>query len=460
MSSVIQPQDSFLDQAELAAKHSVCEWILKTLNEVFLQALPQAWTVLPNHKIELPAARLEDCVDAVERVALLWCEKLRDAEYVSVAEWVQEVFLKGKNTLWVELENVTKPAEGQEVDCNRDETAESTGDPNQDPTTKDSHMGSSEEDSVKIPYCELRKLGQKPLGKPPLSSKDALKHLKEMGRRGESYWPLEYKLVDNAAEAIPKRLRCEKSGPAPYQVIPKSVWEKKRQAQQSDAEETKEDLVEDQRVPTQAQTTDASQDLLSAVLERRRKNFGRASGSAAHQLGRKRARPTENSRPASDISVSVHTVNEELSACEKQSLDSLLHDEENDTSGDQTQPFALFGALKQVGDIHHKLQENDPVQPDQSEKQARRQQRAFIQERLNPHRIEKNNDPQRYRSKILKTEDWHDDSKKHFDLDLGWSLMEVRSGQNKRLCAFSSIEIALRDNEDNDDRTTTADTLM
>jgi hypothetical protein len=148
----------------------------------------------------------------------------------------------------------------------------------------------------------------------------------------------------------------------------------------------------------------------------------------------------------------------------KQRLDQLLHNEDDkDASVDASPPpLVLFGALKKVGDIHYKLQQrikddstrNNKEALPLSDKQARRQQRASIQERLDPHRILKNHDIQKYRSRILRTEDWHDETKKYFDMDLGWCLLEVRkSNGKKRLLCFSSLEISLEDRREEEEDT-------
>eukprot|EP00536_Pseudo-nitzschia_multiseries_P012242 jgi/Psemu1/290160/fgenesh1_pg.458_\ len=83
---------------------------------------------------------------------------------------------------------------------------------------------------------------------------------------------------------------------------------------------------------------------------------------------------------------------------------------------------------------------------------ARRKERVSIQERLDPNRIQagRGENPVDRNSKFLRTEDWFDERKKFFDFDLGWSLLEIpagRDGDQKKLCAFSSLEVCLGDHD-------------
>ena len=74
--------------------------------------------------------------------------------------------------------------------------------------------------------------------------------------------------------------------------------------------------------------------------------------------------------------------------------------------------------------------------------------RKGVNERLGFHQLEKNHDPRTCRSKVLRTCECHDETKKHLDLDLGNCLVELPAGDDKkRLFAFSSLEVQLRDED-------------
>jgi hypothetical protein len=306
----------------------------------------------------------------------------------------------------------------------------------------------------------------------------------------------EWDLINQICEEIPKRLRYEEDTKKPaisYQVIPKALWEKKRQ-QEREQQQQQDQQPDDQQQQQQEEPIGSPQEtaaaaagaskssssssssqqqqtkedaILSALLERKRKNFHRKSGARVTQ---KRQNTTSEelptaasiSRPPRTISMSTHRVNDELSAYEKRQLDTLLHpdpDDDSNTNNDDgaAAPMVLFGVLSKVGEIQHRLQQQQQqLGPELllDQKKARCQHRAAIQERLNPHRVLKNCDPQTYRSKVLKTEDG--DKNQYLDLDLGWCLMEVRrEGETKkRFLCFSSMEIALQDDDDEEEEAT------
>ena len=91
--------DPLLEEAEQAAKEMACEWIRKTLHEVFLQALQQTWKVRPDGadsstmRVELDTDDYADCHDFVNQVALMaWREKLEQLKHEQVALlWLDRV---------------------------------------------------------------------------------------------------------------------------------------------------------------------------------------------------------------------------------------------------------------------------------------------------------------------------------------------------------------------------------
>jgi len=187
------------------------------------------------------------------------------------------------------------------------------------------------------------------------------------------------------------------------------------------------------------------------VLKKKRKfNNKKAENISTSQPSQNRRQRTENEetpRPPWDPD-SIHSIT--LSRAEMEQLDaSAIVPNEQDNSTESS--LGLFGGLEKVGLVNHKLQTPEASETEEiSDRVLRRKQNASIQERLDPHRLQQRGEnPQKIKSKVFKTENFFDDTLKYFDLDLGWCLLEVRSGNNrKRLCAFSSMEISLDDREE------------
>jgi hypothetical protein len=211
-----------------------------------------------------------------------------------------------------------------------------------------------------------------------------------MGRRGESYWPLDWKLIEAAANREKQKRKSTK------------------------------------------QPTDDEQ--------------GAAVDNPAMLPPAKRQKVEDSiGRPPADIS-SMIASSESLSKKEKESLkDQFMHPNPSETA--KVPPLVLFGALQKVSQINYSKRHRD----EWTDRKNRLERNAAVAERLFPNKIESNDSVRSYRSKVLKTRDRNDDNIQCFDLDLGWSLMEVTGpggeGQ-KRLCAFSSVEIRLNDEDD------------
>jgi hypothetical protein len=477
-----QSSDLFAE-AELDAKRELCEWIRSTLRQTFLEALPQTWTIEPGNRIAFSAEALKECLGLVQKVSCKWQEQLKQVGHDTTATWVEEVFRRGKDTLWAERINIMEEANHEELpsrDENVEQPEESSANEekekvdasNQQEEAVDPAIGLEEdvtqaplEDSVKVPYSALRNLGKRAgFDQPYLSNPEAVQALKEMGESGASFWPLDWNLIDQVCSEIPRRFKAETGASnLSYEVVPKKYLaaQNNNGNRQDDGDGDGDEggnnnaAVYDTSRATESSTIISPvTTVLSNLLERKRKK------SKAAATTRKTPRPSSEmtSRPPSDISMSTHNVNEELSKAEKEQLDGLLHadeDEDDDNkSEEEEQPpmVSVFGPLDKVGTIHNQLYKIDNPTEDNTltEKERRRRYRARIQERLDPRRVVKNKDIQRFPSRILRTEDRLDDSKKYLELDMGWSLMEIRSPtdyKKKRYCAFSSLEIVLEDKQ-------------
>lgn len=459
-------EGSFFQQAEWVAERNVREWIRKTLREVFLQAFQRCLHLeLEDEKTaRLSTEDLGRCMELVQRVSDAWKEELLQHKHSRTGEWVQDVWDSGQANLWsVELTvdrwkeyiqhqkgvprvEATTGAQLQvDTDTTVDDSSKNDGDGGSGRSSGDGNL-------LEVPYCQLRKLGRQTTCKfeEVDGDNDALSKLKTMGQEKQSYWPLDHQIVDDTARTIPKRQRWEKresSKSMNYQVVvPKSSSATQDKSNENEQEEEGEELS-----PENA----TAQRILSDVLERAKNKIKSSRQGPKRKRGRQAktivSQRKENPRPPSMVASSTHKVNEELTAQEKEDLDRLIHTDDESMDPDGRSTVSIFGALQDLGKIHATIQEEKKRSQGRvknpTEKQRRRQERAYIKERLAPHRIQKNQDPQTYRSKVLKTEqDCEDGTTKNFlEFDLGWSLLEYEEGGEKRLMAFSSIQASIEE---------------
>jgi len=349
-------------------------------------------------------------------------------------------------------------------------------------------------------YNKLRSLGRKTeLDSTSLSVPDALNEIKDFTSKHPTYWPLDNNVIDQESIKMSQRMRARdrhgaggggsssggggRNGSSytkktvKFKVVPKSFTSLPTTTQEDSQQ--KSTIVE------------------TLLLARKKKN----STDLSFQPSRKRTRMVEHKEiprvPFDFLTTSNGNPAIELSIDEKKELNKLLvlnnnnNNNEDDDEGNNnnnsssettgetipttstTKPeitLGLFGGLQDVGETSHFLQnpsENvlfmasrDDSHTGNNNKIIRRKQKVSIQERLDPNRLQQRSDigtPKKSKSKFLRTENWFDNQKKYFDLDLGWCLLEItidddddeKGGGNnqKRLCAFSSMEICLDDND-------------
>ena len=487
-------QDQLLEEAEQAAKGMACEWIRKTLHEVYLQALQQTWKVRPGAdsstmRVELNTEDYADCHDFVNQVALAWREKLQQSKHEQVALWVDQVLESSRDNLWTKPQqgttrrNPSPPTRVSKPNDDLDNDQDSSEDIPETTTPTTQRANKSNDLLLQIPYTKLRALGalgqKQGLGSDYLPPKQAIEQVQNMGRSGQTYWPLDWKIIDKTAAEIPKKLYSERKPVSKndYQVIPKSLW-KKQQQQQRQKETTEPEQSNDRNgessslnESTASQATsliidDSSKAVewsrsgaLTTILDRKRRNQVQFTSNHQDSRGEKvaKVRHQETPRLPSDFGGTRYHLSEmiaELSYKERQNLEEYIHAEEDDSSPQVEPPRVVFGALKKVGHLHHFRQQeyDNQVQNYRGDealtgRQVGMRLRKGIKERLGFHQLEKNHDPRTYRSKILRTCDCHDESQKHLDLDLGNCLVELPAGDKKRLFAFSSLEVQLRDED-------------
>jgi hypothetical protein len=475
--------DPLLEEAEEAAKEMACEWIRRTLHEVFLQALQQTWKVRPDAdsstmRVELNNDDYADCHDSVNQVALAWRGKLQQSKHEQVALWVDQVLESSRDNLWTKPQERTTrlnpfPHSRANDYLNSDQDNSTDISETTTPTTQ---RASKSNDFLQIPYTKLRALGKKQgLRSEYLPPEQAIERVQSMGRSGQTYWPLDWNLIDQAAAEIPKKLYSENKtiSKNDYQVIPKSLWEKQQQQRQNATIEPdqsnrrdSESCSQNESCASQAASLvidDSSKAVewsrsgaLTFILDRKRRNqVGGTSNENIRGVKRAKVRPEEIPRSPSDFGGRRYhplEITAELSYKERKNLEEYIH---KDSSTPQLEPpSVVFGALKKVGHLHHFLQQEYDLQVQNhrgdealTDRQVRMRLRKGIKERLGFHQLEKNHDPKTYRSKVLRTCDRDDETQKRLDLDLGNVLVELPVGDKKRLFAFSSLEVKLRDED-------------
>jgi hypothetical protein len=525
-----------LDQAQSSAKHIVCEWIRATLYEAFVQALQKTWTVTTTTKevdvnstngshvnpngattprVEISQDALQRAQGFVSRLAQTWEQKLRQSDQRQVAEWLRQVLDLGKATLWRKQQDVVVPDKGQVPTVDIDDSSRRPSPPTaavvppSSPAPQNNDTAKNHQ-TPQLAFTRLRRLGAR--AAPPSTAtwssgssaletdpaESALATIREMGRNGETYWPLDWQPIDTIIDQIPTRLHADKktthslnsSGdrvepPPKFTVIPKGLWEKQQRQQQQAHHE--QDVLEGQQVGDSLVDDTAALALL--VDQQRHEPASKRRKKSSHH---KTSIPDEEPRPPSDISNKKYIMKDiiaSFSPLQRKQVDRLLHPEDDANQQqhhhhqghhDAASPLVLFGALKSVGHTHYHLQrEHDKNGPtnvrDQEDNKGaedetnsvpqttfaqevdrfRRQEAgwAFL-ERLGRNEVEANVDPRRFRSKILRTVGRDNRDEHWWELDIGECILEVRLNDEeccKRLCAFSSLELLLREGVDEEE---------
>jgi hypothetical protein len=136
-----------------------------------------------------------------------------------------------------------------------------------------------------------------------------------------------------------------------------------------------------------------------------------------------------------------------LTEQERQYLEhNMIHHPEEESA---IELHSVLGALKDVGSFHQYLQHRKREDLEEmSDKKKRREERKCRKQRLFPHEMEKEDrESKRAVTKVMRT---IDSSNQHWmELDMGECLMEVvdPDSNQKKLCAFSSLEMALKDED-------------
>ncbi|OEU16464.1 hypothetical protein FRACYDRAFT_239056 [Fragilariopsis cylindrus CCMP1102] len=502
----------FLDQAEAAAKETIKVWIKQVLRESFLQALRKAWTLqsttCANNQTNLRNSLLSSSEEDDSNYNKNDNDNNTDPEY-------QVGWQDSTTTSNVEAAEETQRSLSVEDDDERSEQR-LVGTINNIPHHTSNNDNNNDEDDFSSStntkrnhpwvYNKLRSLGRKSeLEYSSLSVPDALNEIKDFTSKYRTYWPLDNNIIDQESIRMSQRMRARDRHGAggggsssgggnrdgssyttkktvKFKVVPKSFTSIPTTTTQKN-DQQKSTIIE------------------TLLLARKKKN----STYPSLQPPRKRKRmvehkeiprvpfdfsTTSNGNPAIELSFDekkelnkLLVLNNNNNNNEKEDEGSNNNNNNNDSSENSkaiptsTKPeitLGLFGGLQHVGQTSHFLQNpseinnnsnnnmvfmanRDDSNTGNNNKILRRKQKVSIQERIDPNRLQQRTDvgtPKKSKSKFLRTENWFDNQKKYFDLDLGWCLLEITvddekggGNQQKRLCAFSSMEICLDDND-------------
>lgn len=462
-----------------------------------------------DYQVEMSLDGINACLSFVERVSGAWQIKLREEQHERVARWVAEIHQQGKATLWAHPNEFDEPDDPNvtsstmsirdlesQLPCWAETTSEQdTGDQTDDSSsieTNSPHESGNDESAVDdvsnrrpmnrpIAYSKLRALGRKyELDYSVLSVADALEEIKEFTTNYPSYWSLDNDVIDQASLELTHRMRLrdrhgsgKKRGASKsstkkrvhFKVLPKAAGETNIQQEKreevylsdSDSDNEGEKVSDSDTEPTTE--SDHRSKAASMLLASRKRGKPARRQDDSSQPPRKKIsilREGEIPRPPFDANEYLPI---DISPEEKKYLDRLLMLDDDEKKGPMTSPdvtLGIFGGLQHVGQTTHRMKNSDTssmrfLAKGTTNKVTRRNERISVQERLDPNRIQGGREESfdDRKSKVLRTEDWFDDQKKCFDFDLGWSLLEVPVSSNqRRLCAFSSVEVSLADKEE------------
>jgi hypothetical protein len=472
-------ESQLLVAAEQAAKENVKIWIQRTFQETFYQGVQQKWKVtttdededtdeenhdntIESYRVELSLSDINACLSLVQKLAQSWQSNLREDQHECVAQWVQEVYDSGKESFWSTLGNDGEETENSNVydTGNPDQdTQEETNEVEKDISTSciEPTANESTTSTTKIPYCELRALGRKrKVGSESTSLPQALKKIKEYTSNNKTYWPFDNDTIDQAAIDMTRRMDAQdKHGGINFRVDPSSsnrkvhfkVLPKSVVRDQTNDEGSGRSVDE---APSQSISNQQSirRHLLQKMKKKKKGQNSEQSDLRKHLNGQREESTREVEGPPRPPWDAQSMLSATMSPSEKELLDPLLMHPNKDSEATES-PLGLFGGLQRVGQVNINLYTLGGKPLPDDDKKKRRRENILIQERIDPHRLPQRIDnSHKLKSKILKTEDWFNEEKKFFDLDLGWCLLEVKSlEKGKRLCAFSSMEISLDDSD-------------
>ena len=447
---------ALLEKANAYARSMVFRWIRNVFREVSLQVLKRLWNTSHNDEnvtlLEVTHEHLDACERTCERLARFWSRRLEDDGQVQVAKWVREVMERKR--FWESDDAVleeefptsthihVEPARTLTVlpVARRDQSIETTT------TDASSPMQTSD---CKFMSTKMRRLGERSPGEEPPSLDLVIRTLDNMGRRGETAWPYDWAIVEEAARKNMKRLHSETIKGRPrsttnplYEVVPKSLVDP----------EQHEAIVMTEATETETGAFVSSRSKrLTKMLQRKRK----VASEPSVELPVTETHPSLLDPPRAPSLVGREErwswqdmVAASLSEQSRNELEcSMIHPDNNESTAE---PHCVIGALKDVGRLHLHLQHlahgGGNTVEEMSDKLQRRQLRKARKERIYPNIVDEKEDKKTW-SKVIRAVDANEEH--WMELDMGECLMEIHSPDtnNKILCAFSSLEIMLKEDD-------------
>jgi len=443
---------SLVEQANYSAKEMALYWIRSVFRQVSVQTLKQLWTIThgddnDSTKLHITHEHLETCERTCERLGNFWCQRLRDSGQMQVAEWVNEIM--DKRRFWESDDVLLGKAS---LTSGEGETAATL-----QTSSENKSIGACSKPEVeplplppngsKLILTKIRRLGERKVGEAPPSLDRVSRTLDELGRNGETEWPLDWSIIEEAARNNVKRLHSEsirgrplhKASKNNYEVVPKSLVETTENQQEIDA-------------------IMASRGRLTMMVERKRKAAAEPSADETTQV----APPTLKSLARAPSSFGDNErlswnddVIATLSEQDRQQLERDMIHKNQEAEEPPAELHSVLGALKDVGGYHMYLQnQHDDTIEEMSDKKRRREERKARKQRLFPRQVEKQDrETKKAVTKVMRT---LDSAEQHWmELDMGECLVEIVDPESsqKKLCALSSLEVLLKDEDATTDET-------
>lgn len=449
---------TLLQEANACAKSMAIRWIRSVFREVSVQTLKRQWIVTPNDDkgikvttLRVTQQHLEACELTCLGLGTFWCQRLRDAGQNQVAEWVREVM--EEKHFWESDESVL----GDESQHRSGEVERVQAQPAANDPTKQEVEPLPLPSNTKLIMTKIRQLGKRKIGQEPPPPLDRVSRtLDELGRNGETAWPYDWSIIEQAARNNVKRLYSEtlkgrsrtlKTG-AEYEVVPKSLVEREKREASQNATVASETMDNQQEIDAIL----ASSVNLATMVERKRKAASEQSDEA--QGSRRAPSPplATIARPPSHFGRKerLSWKDDVVGSFSEQERDymkrNMIHSIDDEPT---TEVHSALGALKQVGEFHSYLQNQQGNDVEEvSDKKRRREERKCLKQRLFPHEPQKEDrKTKRAVTKLVRT---IDGNKQHWmELDMSECLLEFidPDSNQKTLCAFSSLEVTLKDED-------------
>ena len=463
MMSSTYEDSTLIEQANACAKSMAFCWIRSVFREVSVQTLKRLWIVAPgdNEKVVLSVTQqhLQACELTCLRLGHFWCQRLRDSGQNQMAEWVQAVMERKR--FWESDESVMGDKAQNSAGT---ETVTTLPMPQEKNTTNDSKEEVEplplQSNGNKLIMTKIRQLGERRIGEGPPPLDRVSRTLDELGYKGETAWPYDWSIIEEAARSNVKRLHSETLKGRPrnatsnldYEVVPKSLVEREqRETSQNTTVATNVNAGNQQEIDTIM----ASKGRLTAMMERKRKAASAEPSDEQQRATRARAPSPQLACLAREPShfgenerfYWEYDIVGALSEQERQYLErNMIHHPEEEPAAEF---HSVLGALKELGGFHLYLQNREREDLDEmSDKKKRREERKCRKQRLFPRESEKEDrETKRAVTKVART---IDGNKQHWmEFDMGECLLEVvdPDSNQKTLCAFSSLEVMLRDED-------------